>query len=62
MNFNYKINGQKHEVVFCPDNQGVKIRKKVKAYMHLTKDLKKIKHDGKILLVIDKNIIYQYLI
>ena len=56
MNFNYKINGQKHEVVFCPDNQGVKIRKKVKAYMNLTKDLKKIKHDGKILLVIDKNI------
>lgn len=56
MNIKYKINNEKYKVIFCPDNQGIKIRKKIKSYMQITKDLKKIKHDGKVLLVMDKNI------
>lgn len=56
MHINYKINNEKHKIVFCPDNQGIKIIKKKKSYMQLSRDLKKIQHDGKVLLVIDKNI------
>ncbi len=56
MKFTYKINKKKYDVIFCPDKEGYKIRNKKKSYMQITKDLKKINHDGKVLLVIDKNI------
>ena len=28
MKINYKINKQKHKITFCPDNQGLEIKKK----------------------------------
>ncbi len=56
MKFTYKINKKKYDVIFCPDKEGYKIRNKKRSYMQITKDLKKINHDGKVLLVIDKNI------
>ena len=56
MKFNYKIENETYKVTFCPDNQELKINKKKNSYMQISKDLKKLKHDDKILLVIDKNI------
>ena len=56
MKFTYKINKEKYDVIFCPDKEGYKIKNKKKSYMQITKDLKKINHDGKVLLVIDRNI------
>ena len=40
MKINYKINKQKHKITFCPDNQGLEIKKKKNSYMLLSKDLK----------------------
>lgn len=56
MNVNYKIDNENFKITFCPDNQKLSIRKKKNSYMQMSKDLKKLKHDNKILLVIDKNI------
>ena len=56
MKFSYKINKDNYEVIFCPDREGLNTKNKKKSYMQITKDLKKIKHDGNVLLVIDKNI------
>ena len=56
MKFNYKIENETYKVTFCPDNQDLKIIKNKNSYMQVSKDLKKFKHDNKILLVIDKNI------
>ena len=56
MKFNYKIENETYKVTFCPDNQELKINKNKNSYMQISKDLKKFKHDSKILLVIDKNI------
>ena len=54
MKINYKINKQKHKITFCPDNQGLKIKKKKKSYMLLSKDLKKNYSGQKVLIVFDK--------
>lgn len=56
MRLNYKIEDEVFKVTFCPDKQGLKISKKKSSYMQISKDLKKLKHDNKILLVIDENI------
>ena len=56
MKINYKINKQKHKITFCPDNQGLAIKKKTKSYMLLSKDLKKNYSGQKILIVFDKKI------
>ena len=56
MKFNYEIENENYKVTFCPDNQDLKISKNKNSYMQISKDLKKLKHDNKILLVIDKNI------
>ncbi len=56
MKFTYKINNNNYEINFCPDREGLKISNKKKSYMQITKDLRKVRHDGNILLVIDKNI------
>ncbi len=56
MQFNYKVENDTFKVTFCPDNQGLNLSKKSNSYMQISKDLKKLKHDQKILLVIDKNI------
>ena len=56
MKFTYKINNNNYEINFCPDREGLKISNKKKSYMQITKDLRKARHDGNILLVIDKNI------
>ena len=53
---NYKIENENFKITFCPDNQKLSIRNKKNSYMQITKDLNKLKHDNKILLVIDKNI------
>ena len=56
MKINYKINKQNHKITFCPDNQGLAIKKKTKSYMLLSKDLKKNYPGQKILIVFDKKI------
>ena len=56
MFINYKINNKTHKIIFCPDGEGLKIKKKRKSYMQISKDLKNIYNDGNILLIIDKNI------
>ena len=57
MRLNYKVENESFKVTFCPDNQGLTINNKKNSYMQISKDLKKkIGHDKKILLVIDKNI------
>ena len=53
---NYKIENENFKVTFCPDNQKLSVRNKKNSYMQISKDLNKLKHDNKILLVIDKNI------
>ena len=56
MHINYKINNKTHKIVFCPDEGGLKIRKKKKSYMTISKDLKNIYTDKNVLLIVDKNI------
>ena len=56
MKINYKINKQKHKITFCPDNQGLEIKKKKNSYMLLSKDLKKNYPGQKILIVFDKKL------
>lgn len=56
MKFNYKINKDNHEVIFCSDKEGLNTKYKKRSYMQITKDLLRAKHDGNVLLVIDKNI------
>ena len=56
MHINYKINNKIHKIVFCPDEGGLKIRKKKKSYMTISKDLKNIYTDKNVLLIVDKNI------
>ncbi len=56
MDIKYKINNKVHKIIFCPDGEGLKIKKKRKSYMQISKDLKKIYNDGNILLIVDKNI------
>ncbi len=65
MNINYSINKKKYEVEFCPDKEGIKIKKKKRSYTVIANDLKKKYSNQKVLLVIDGNIdkkITQYLI
>ena len=56
MKLNYKVDNELYKVTFCPDNQGLELNKKRNSYMQISKNLKKLKHDDKILLVVDKNI------
>lgn len=56
MKFNYKVENETFRVTFCPDKEGLKLNQKKNSYMQISKDLKKLKHDNKILLVIDRNI------
>ena len=56
MHINYKINNKVHKIIFCPDGEGLKIKKKRKSYMQISKDLKNIYNDGNILLIVDRNI------
>ena len=65
MNFTYKVEKENFNVTFCSDNKGLKLTKTPNSYMQISKNLKKLKHDDKILLVVDKNInkkIIQYII
>jgi len=56
MNINYKINNKTHKIIFCPDTEGLKIHKKKKSSMTISKDLKNIYTDRNVLLIVDKNI------
>ena len=56
MKINYKIENENFKVTFCPDKQKLSIKNKKNSYMQISKDLKKLNHDNRILLVIDKNI------
>ena len=53
MNFTYKVEKENFNVTFCPDNKGLKLTKTPNSYMQISKNLKKLKHDDKILLVVD---------
>ena len=52
----YKVNNNNHRIIFCPDKEGVQIRKKVNSYTSIAKDLKKNYNDKKIVLIYDKKI------
>jgi 3-dehydroquinate synthase len=65
MNINYKINNKVHEIIFCPDREGLKITNKKKSYTTIARDLLKNYQNKKIVLIIDRNIdkkIINYLI
>ena len=42
MKIEYYLNKKKYDIKFCPDHQGLGIRKKTNSYMTIAKDLKKI--------------------
>lgn len=56
MKFTYKVGKENFNVTFCPDSMGLKLTKTKYPYMQISKNLNKIQHDNKILLVVDKNI------
>ena len=61
----YKVNNNNHRIVFCPDKEGVKIKKKNNSYTTIAKDLKNSYNDKKIVLIYDKKIdkkIIKYLV
>ena len=51
MKINYKIENENFKVTFCPDKQKLSIKNKKNSYMQISKDLKKLNHDNRILLV-----------
>ena len=56
MKLKYKLDNENFHVTFCSDNLAAKPKKITRSYMEISKNLKKLKHDNKILLVVDKNI------
>ena len=56
MKIDYKINNSNHKIIFCPDNQGLRIKKQKTSYMMLSKDLKKKYSGQKMIIVFDKKI------
>ena len=56
MKIEYYINKKKYDIKFCPDREGLEIRKKTKSYMMMANDLKRSYSDQKVLLVFDKKI------
>ena len=56
MKIEYYINKKKYDIKFCPDREGIEIRKKTKSYMMMANDLKRSYSDQKVLLVFDKKI------
>ena len=56
MKLKYKLDNENFHVTFCSGNLAVKPKKITRSYMEISKNLKKLKHDNKILLVVDKNI------
>ena len=42
MNISYKVEDESFKVTFCPDNQGLNLKKKNHSYMQISKDLKKL--------------------
>ena len=56
MKLKYKLDNENFHVTFCSDNLAAKPKKITSSYMEISKNLKKLKHDNKILLVVDKNI------
>ena len=57
MQIKYSLNKVDYKIIFCPDNEGLRVKKnKNKSYMQMSKDLHKIYNDKKILLIVDKKI------
>ncbi len=56
MKINYKIDKKGYIIEFCPDKEGIKVKKKKNSYTSISKDLNKDYKDQKVLLVIDKKI------
>ena len=56
MKLKYKLDNENFHVTFCSDNLAAKPKKITRSYLEISKNLKKLKHDNKILLVVDKNI------
>ena len=59
MKINYKLENRLYNIIFCPDREGLKIKKKIKSYTTIAKDLKLKYREQKVLLVIDKRIDYK---
>ena len=65
MHIKYSIDKVENRVIFCPDNEGLKIVEKNVSYTAIAGDLSRLYSDKKILLIIDKKInkrITKYLI
>ena len=61
----YKVNNNNYRIIFCPDREGVEIKKKFRSYTTIAKDLKNNYNDNKVVLVYDNKInekIIRYLI
>ena len=61
----YKILNNNYRIIFCPDREGVEIKKKFRSYTTIAKDLKNNYNDNKVVLVYDNKInekIIRYLI
>ena len=57
MQIKYSLNKVDYKIIFCPDNEGLRVKKNInKSYMQMSKDLRKIYNDKKILLIVDKKI------
>ena len=56
MKINYKLENRSYSIIFCPDKEGLKIKKKIKSYTTIAKDLKLKYKKQKILLAVDKRI------
>ena len=65
MKMNYYLDKRKYKIEFCPDSEGMDIKKKKQSYTSIAKDLKRDHQGQKVMLVIDRNIskkISRYLI
>ena len=57
MQIKYSLNKVDYKIIFCPDNEGLSVKKKKnKSYMQMSRDLGRIYNDKKILLIVDKKI------
>tara|TARA_S200000501_G_scaffold376965_1_gene433677 strand:+ start:3491 stop:4627 length:1137 start_codon:yes stop_codon:yes gene_type:complete len=56
MKIEYYVNKKKYDIKFCPDREGIKIKRKSKSYTTIAKDLKRDYLNQQVLLVFDKKI------
>ena len=56
MHLKYKVNNKNHNIIFCPDREPLKIKKKLRSYTQIANDLRNNYNDKKIVLIFDKRI------